>query len=136
MLQIPPPCPLPHLLPLRRLKPHRPRPMSSCVVFCRKLSSFFTCFDVFDSPFFSCLLSQVPGTRPMNKPSIRFQHSRSFFSSFYYCTDVLEEVLRQRSEAPVPSTTHVISNRMEFDEVRRLHFCSTFFRSCVYLFGD
>lgn len=31
--------------------------------------------------------------------------------------DVLEEVVRQRSEEPVPSTCHVISNRMAFDQV-------------------
>ncbi|CAM9484922.1 unnamed protein product [Ascophyllum nodosum] len=30
--------------------------------------------------------------------------------------DVLEEIFRQRAEAPVPSTCHVISNRMEFDD--------------------
>ena len=32
--------------------------------------------------------------------------------------DVLEEALLQRSEKPVPSKCHVISNRMVFDEVR------------------
>lgn len=32
--------------------------------------------------------------------------------------DVLEEALLQRSEKPVPSNCHIISNRMIFDEVR------------------
>ncbi|CAN0541630.1 unnamed protein product, partial [Scytosiphon promiscuus] len=31
--------------------------------------------------------------------------------------DVLEEALLQRSEKPVPSNCHIISNRMVFDEV-------------------
>ncbi|CAM9411549.1 unnamed protein product [Laminaria digitata] len=46
--------------------------------------------------------------------------------------DVLEEALKQRSEKPVPSNCHIISNRMAFDEEGML---TGFEGECLHVFN-